>query len=169
MMSVEQRIKRHRTVLSVIAILLFCTFMQIKTYSEELFSGNFQEPIVQDNTTPDRTITEEEVGLTSDVFSGGAVSEAEIWFVGAADPIVGKCDNYIIWSFSQGVLTLSSDPSMTDYDDYNMSEVGVMSDYEAFSISPFYRYRNQIKKIVFNEGIKRVGENIFQAVHMNHN
>lgn len=60
----------------------------------------------------------------------------------------GSCGDGVVYSYSNGVLTLS----------YTGSGTGMMDDYIAYTDAPWYTYRKSITSVVIGDGITSIGD-----------
>ena len=74
------------------------------------------------------------------------------WSEVSSNPVDdGEQQNGISWSFDGETLTVSGEGDIPDYD--------------SFRDTPWYNFRNRIKKVVIGEGIVRVGNGAFCGTH----
>ena len=59
----------------------------------------------------------------------------------------GQCGSDLTWSYSDGVLTISGQ--------------GPMEDYQNPAAVPWYKYQSQLKQLILSEGLTHIGDYAF--------
>ncbi len=106
------------------------------------------EEAVTEEAVTEETVTEEAV-TEEPVTEETTQDETVIDEFETAEAFSGSCGPNAVWEFEGSTLTISGK--------------GPLSDYENGEEQPYYAYKQQIKKVVIEEGITYVGSNAFCA------
>ncbi len=72
----------------------------------------------------------------------------------AATTDSGKCGENLVWEYSDGILTISGEGKMYDYDEYYRYK-------DNDNNTPWFDYKNEIYKVDIEEGITSIGDYAF--------